>query len=44
VRGDIRTPVLEQAGPSAVHQSSDVAEQPRLFAADIAKRSTAPRR
>jgi AcrR family transcriptional regulator len=38
VRGDIRTPVLEQAVPSAVHRSSDVAEQLRLFAADIAKR------
>jgi AcrR family transcriptional regulator len=38
VRGDSRTPVLEQPGPSAVHQSSDVAEQLRLFAADIARR------
>jgi AcrR family transcriptional regulator len=38
VRGDIRTPVLDQPGPSAVQESRDVAEQLRLFAADIAKR------
>ena len=38
VRGDVRTPVLEQPGPSAVHRSTDAAEQLRLFGDDISRR------
>ncbi len=38
VRGDERTPILEQAGPRAVQESGEVREQLRLFAGDIAGR------
>jgi AcrR family transcriptional regulator len=38
VRGDDRTPVLQQAGPRAVAAATDQHEQLRLFAADIVLR------
>jgi AcrR family transcriptional regulator len=38
VRGDDPAPVLDQAGPREVNESTDPAEQLRLFALDIAKR------